>query len=186
MGVLDIYNASATCMVSKSKIRSRSFEGNQRRVISMASSVPVKQVYEGQQQQQRLTGDSFIRPHLRNLSPYQAILPFEVIMGYCLPFSYSCFAILPSALNEHVLSTRLGRKPEEIIKLDANENPYGPPPEANLDLQLQWRILRKDDLAQMGVMIRHYNKKELKGFVRVSVGKPEHTDILMQCLKRFS
>lgn len=27
-----------------------------------------------------------------------------------------------------VLSARLGRKPEEIVKLDANENPYGPSP----------------------------------------------------------
>ncbi|CAN6719760.1 unnamed protein product [Malus baccata var. baccata] len=70
----------------------------------MASTIPVqhKPVNDGQQ---RLTGDSFIRPHLRNLSPYQPILPFEV------------------------LSTRLGRKPEDIIKLYANENPYGPPPE---------------------------------------------------------
>ncbi|GFZ15692.1 histidinol phosphate aminotransferase 1 [Actinidia rufa] len=40
----------------------------------------------------------------------------------------------------------------------------------------------KEDLANMGVMIRHYNNKELKGYVRVSVGKPEHTDALMECL----
>ena len=45
----------------------------------------------------------FIRPHLRQLSAYTPIEPFEV------------------------LSARLGRRPEDIIKLDANENPYGPP-----------------------------------------------------------
>ncbi|CAM8967845.1 unnamed protein product [Rhodiola kirilowii] len=73
-------------------------------VLRMASAIPV-QNEDTEQQQQKVTGDSFIRSHLRKLSPYQAILPFEV------------------------LSTRLGRKPEEIIKLDANENPYGPPPE---------------------------------------------------------
>lgn len=47
-------------------------------------------------------------------------------------------------------------------------------------------ILVQEDLAKMGVMIRHYNKKELKGYVRVSVGKPEHTDALMKCLTRLS
>jgi hypothetical protein len=52
-----------------------------------------------------MTGDSFIRPHSRELAAYQPILPFEV------------------------LSAWLGRKPQDIIKLDANENPYGPPPE---------------------------------------------------------
>lgn len=43
----------------------------------------------------------------------------------------------------------------------------------------------QEDLAKMGVMIRHYNNKELKGYVRVSVGKPEHTDALMDCLNRL-
>lgn len=47
----------------------------------------------------------FVRSHLRDLAPYTPIEPFEV------------------------LSERLGRAPEEIVKLDANENPYGPPPE---------------------------------------------------------
>lgn len=44
----------------------------------------------------------------------------------------------------------------------------------------------QEDLAKMGVMIRHYDKKELKGYVRISVGMPEHTDILMDCLRSIS
>ncbi|MFS8020251.1 putative histidinol-phosphate transaminase [Helianthus anomalus] len=43
-----------------------------------------------------------------------------------------------------------------------------------------------EDLAKMGVMIRHYSNKELKGYVRVSVGKPEQTDALMDCINRLS
>ena len=45
-----------------------------------------------------------IRPHLETLPPYTPIEPFEV------------------------LSARMGREPSQIIKLDANENPYGPLP----------------------------------------------------------
>ncbi len=45
-----------------------------------------------------------IRQHLESLPPYIPIEPFEV------------------------LSARLGRSADQIIKLDANENPYGPLP----------------------------------------------------------
>jgi histidinol-phosphate aminotransferase len=47
---------------------------------------------------------SLIRGHIQEMPAYEPILPFEV------------------------LSRQLGRKAEEIIKLDANENPYGPLP----------------------------------------------------------
>ena len=46
----------------------------------------------------------FVRPEITEMEAYTPILPFDV------------------------LSKRLGRSPEEIIKLDANENPYGPSP----------------------------------------------------------
>ncbi len=45
-----------------------------------------------------------IRPEIAKMEPYTPIVPFEV------------------------LSRRLGRSPENIIKLDANENPYGASP----------------------------------------------------------
>lgn len=45
-----------------------------------------------------------IRKHLESLPPYTPIEPFDV------------------------LSARIGREPSQIIKLDANENPYGPLP----------------------------------------------------------
>lgn len=48
----------------------------------------------------------FIRPDIINMDAYTPIVPFEV------------------------LSKALGRAPENIVKLDANENPYGPSPKA--------------------------------------------------------
>ncbi len=45
-------------------------------------------------------------PHIASLPPYTPIEPFEV------------------------LSQKVGRRPEDIIKLDANENPYGMSPRA--------------------------------------------------------
>jgi histidinol-phosphate aminotransferase len=48
--------------------------------------------------------ESLINPHLRAMQPYVPIAPFEV------------------------LARRLGLPPSAIVKLDANENPYGPSP----------------------------------------------------------
>ncbi|XVF30365.1 hypothetical protein REPUB_Repub16aG0051100 [Reevesia pubescens] len=44
----------------------------------------------------------------------------------------------------------------------------------------------KDDLSKMGVMVRHYNNKELKGYICMTAGKPEHTNALMKCLSCVS
>ncbi len=42
----------------------------------------------------------------------------------------------------------------------------------------------KDVLAaEHGIMVRHYAKAELSGFIRVSVGRPEHTNALMAALR---
>ena len=54
--------------------------------------------------------ESFIRPDIAAMKPYTPILPFEV------------------------LSQKLQRAPEQIVKLDANENPYGPSPKARAAL----------------------------------------------------
>jgi histidinol-phosphate aminotransferase len=53
---------------------------------------------------------SSVRETVAGMRPYQPIYPFEMV------------------------ARRLGRAPEEIVKLDANENPYGPSPKATAAL----------------------------------------------------
>ncbi len=48
--------------------------------------------------------ESLLNPHLRDMEEYVPIQPFEV------------------------LSQELGLSPQQLVKLDANENPFGPPP----------------------------------------------------------
>ncbi|KAJ6884703.1 histidinol-phosphate aminotransferase [Populus alba x Populus x berolinensis] len=167
MGVIDIYNtASSLCLIKSnnslhqalvSQRPTCSFQrnGNHRRVVAMTSTVPVEHVNEGQQ---NVTGDSFIRFHLRKLSPYQSILPFEI------------------------LSAQLGRKPEDIVKLDANENPYGPPPEVlealgNLKFPYIYpdpesRRLREALAIDSGLESDH---------ILVGCGADELIDLIMRC-----
>ncbi len=58
-----------------------------------------------------MSATNFVRQHIRTLAPYSPIVPFDV------------------------LSEQLGLPIEDIIKLDANENPYGPSPKAIAAIQ---------------------------------------------------
>lgn len=101
----------------------------------------------------------FIREHLKELAAYTPIEPFEV------------------------LSQKLGRAPEDIIKLDANENPYGPPPEvmaalgamqfSNIYPDAECRRLREALASFAGVGMEH---------ILVGCGADELIDLIMRCV----
>ena len=100
-----------------------------------------------------------IRAHLESLPPYTPIEPFEV------------------------LSARIGRAPSEIIKLDANENPYGPLPAVREALgALQFPHIYPDPESRA-------LRKALEGFLGVpaeylmtGAGADELIDLLMRVL----
>ncbi len=41
------------------------------------------------------------------------------------------------------------------------------------------------ELQQRGIFIRYFNTPRLKDYIRISVGKPEHTDVLIDALKQI-
>jgi histidinol-phosphate aminotransferase len=100
-----------------------------------------------------------IRTHLETLPPYIPIEPFEV------------------------LSARIGRDASQIIKLDANENPYGPLPEVRQALgNLQFPHIYPDPESRA-------LRKSLEKFTGVSseylmagAGADELLDLLMRVL----
>jgi len=55
-------------------------------------------------------GDKFIKDHIQRIKPYEPVIPIDV------------------------LSNELGIPVDQLIKLDANENPYGMPPTAQKNL----------------------------------------------------
>lgn len=129
--------------------------------IFMASSATPAAVNESQEQcsSLNLKGDSFIRPHLRKLKPYQSILPFEV------------------------LSAQLGRKPEDIVKLDANENPYGPPPEVFEALgTLKFPYIYPDPESRQLRAALAEDSGLGSEYILVGCGADELIDLIMRCV----
>ncbi|XVF29983.1 hypothetical protein REPUB_Repub16aG0018300 [Reevesia pubescens] len=167
MDASSIPNAASLCLVqSKANIYQTvnpqkpisSFQGSHNRAImatisSSPSTVPAEHV------NRKLSGDTFIRPHLRKLSPYQPILPFEVLSG------------------------KLGRNPEDIIKLDANENPYGPPPEVLEALgSLKFPYIYPDpESRQLCAALAEDSGLE-SDYILVGCGCDELIDLIMRCV----
>jgi histidinol-phosphate aminotransferase len=160
MGVINFQNSSTFCLVessSKSSYTNLQQQVNRRKFVAMASIIPVEQVNNGPLQV--TTGDSFIRHHLRKLAPYQPILPFEV------------------------LSSRLGRKPEDIIKLDANENPYGPPPEVMEALgSIQFPYVYPDPESRRLREALAQDSGLESEYILVGCGADELIDLIMRCV----
>ncbi|KAF8776649.1 hypothetical protein HU200_003373 [Digitaria exilis] len=107
----------------------------------------------------RPASESFIRQHLRSLVPYQPILPFEV------------------------LSARLGRRLEDIIKLDANESPYGPPPEVATALgNLKFPNVYPDpESRHLRAALAEACQLESE-YILVGSGANELIDLVMRCV----
>eukprot|EP01018_Ginkgo_biloba_P040065 Gb_10387 [translate_table: standard] len=104
------------------------------------------------------SGDSFIRTHLRELAPYQPILPFEV------------------------LSAQLGRKPQDIIKLDANENPYGPPPEVMEALgNMEFPYIYPDPASRRLRAALAEDSGLDAAYILAGCGADELIDLIMRC-----
>jgi histidinol-phosphate aminotransferase len=43
----------------------------------------------------------------------------------------------------------------------------------------------KQELQRRGILIRYFDKPRLQNYLRISVGKPEHTDALIKPLKEM-
>lgn len=65
--------------------------------------------------------ENFIRPHILELAPYKPILPLDVLSGTSFFAPYFRQSLTGTDIGQ------LGIPISDIIKLDANENPYGPP-----------------------------------------------------------
>ncbi|MEK7785261.1 MAG: aminotransferase class I/II-fold pyridoxal phosphate-dependent enzyme, partial [Chloroflexota bacterium] len=105
--------------------------------------------------------NSLIRPEIITIEPYTPIVPFEV------------------------LSARLGRAPQDIIKLDANENPYGPSPKAREALgNLEFAHIYPDpeSTALRTALARHLNLPAEN--ILAGAGADELIDLILRLFLR--
>lgn len=100
---------------------------------------------------------NLIRPDLASLEPYTPIVPFEA------------------------LSARLGIPVEQIVKLDANENPYGPSPRARAAIAHypHYAIYPDPDQTELRQAIARYVHQPVERII-CGNGSDEIIDLLMR------
>ncbi len=103
--------------------------------------------------------DTLIRPDIANLEPYTPIVPPDV------------------------LATRLGISPDRIVKLDANENPYGPAPgvAAALAASSGYSCYPDPDHTRLRAALRDYTVQPVERIICGS-GADELIDLLLRLL----
>ena len=103
--------------------------------------------------------ENFLRPHIRSMEPYTPILPFDV------------------------LSDQLGIPVDEIVKLDANENPYGSiPPVAEALADLPYAHIYPDPESRLlRQAIATYTGVPFENIV-AGAGADELIDLIMRLL----
>jgi histidinol-phosphate aminotransferase len=99
----------------------------------------------------------FIRQHIQEMPPYEPILPFDV------------------------LSEELGIPVEQLVKLDANENPFGPLPVVKEALgRLDTLHIYPDpESRQIRKLLAEHHQVE-KGSLVVGAGADELIDLIMR------
>ncbi|KAJ1280658.1 hypothetical protein BS78_04G249900 [Paspalum vaginatum] len=82
-----------------------------------------------------------------------------------------------------VLSARLGRRPEDIIKLDANENPYGPPLEVATTLgNLKFPYVYPDPESRHLCAALAEDSGLESEYILAGCGSDELIDLIMRCV----
>ncbi len=106
-----------------------------------------------------MIAERLLRPDLWAIEPYQPIMPFEV------------------------LAARLGRPIDDIVKLDANENPYGPPPGALAALAGggHYHIYPDPDANALRQAISRYTGAPL-GCLLAGMGADELIDLVLRAV----
>jgi len=99
----------------------------------------------------------FIRPHIQAMPPYEPILPYDV------------------------LSEELGIPVDQLVKLDANENPYGPLPEVQAALAAldTLHIYPDPETRQIRKRLAEHHQITEKSIV-IGAGADELIDLIMR------